>query len=77
MMAVFQKLLASLLKRKDGSNAVEYALIMSVVAVSIVAGVIAVSTELGGFFTSMSTCLNDTSSCSSSTFLENGDDDDD
>ena len=76
-MVAFQKLIASLLKRKGGSNSVEYALIMSLVAIFIVAGVIAFSIELGGFFTSMSNCLNDTPNCSASTFIGGGGDDDD
>lgn len=77
MMAAYQKLVPSLLKHRDGSNSVEYALIMTLVAISIIAGVISVSTNLGGFFNSMGTCLNDTPNCSAATFSNGGDDDDD
>jgi pilus assembly protein Flp/PilA len=36
-----------------GANALEYALIMSLVAVAVIAGVTSVGTSLGTFFTTM------------------------
>ena len=68
MVVIYQSFILSLLLNKDGSNASEYALIMSLVAIFIITGVIGVSTALGGFFTSMSICLNDTPNCSGGLF---------
>ncbi len=58
----------SLLGDKDGANAVEYALIMALVAVFIVAAVILMSTEIGNLFNAMAACLSDAVNCDAGTF---------
>ncbi len=58
----------SLLKDDSGANAVEYALIMSLVAIFIVAAVISMATEIGNLFDSMAGCLSDSVNCSAATF---------
>ncbi len=61
-------LLLSLVKDKRGANAVEYALIMALVAVFIIAAVILMATEIGNLFNAMATCLSDAVNCSAGTF---------
>ncbi len=61
-------LIMSLLKDESGANAVEYALIMALVAVFIIAAVILMSTEIGNLFNSMAACLSDAVNCSAATF---------
>ncbi len=51
------------IRNRDGANAVEYGLVMSLVAVFIVAGVIAMSGELGDLFDGMGDCIDDPSAC--------------
>ena len=51
--------IVSLLKDESGANAVEYALIMTLVAVFIIAAVILMATELGSLFNSMASCAAD------------------
>ena len=63
-----QTLLLSLVKDKRGANAVEYALIMALVAVFIIAAVILMATEIGNLFNAMATCLSDAVNCSAGTF---------
>ncbi len=63
-----QTFIMSLLRDKSGANAVEYGLIMALVAVFIIAGVIAMSGAIGGLFNSMATCLNDAVNCNTGTF---------
>ena len=53
----------SLMKDDSGANAVEYGLIMALVAVFIIAGVLAMSGALGELFNAMATCLNDATAC--------------
>ncbi len=53
----------SLLKDDSGANAVEYGLIMALVAVFIIAGVLAMSGALGRMFNAMAQCLNDATQC--------------
>ncbi len=60
--------ITSLLKDESGANAVEYALIMALVAVFIVAAVILMSTESGNLFNAMAACLSDAVNCSAATF---------
>ncbi len=60
--------ITSLLKDKSGANAVEYALIMALVAVFIIASVILMSTEIANLFNSMANCLSDAVNCSAATF---------
>ncbi len=56
------------LRDKSAANAVEYALIMALVAVFIIAGVIAMSGAIGTLFNSMAACLGDAVNCSKATF---------
>ncbi len=58
----------SLLKDESGANAVEYALIMALVAVFIIAAVILMATEIGNLFNAMAGCLSDAVNCSAATF---------
>ncbi len=60
--------ITSLLKDESGANAVEYALIMALVAVFIIAAVILMSTEIGNLFNSMAVCLSDAVNCTAGTF---------
>ncbi len=60
--------ITSLLKDEGGANAVEYALIMALVAVFIIAAVILMSTEIGNLFNAMAACLSDAVNCSAATF---------
>ncbi len=61
-------LLLSMLKDKRGANAVEYALIMALVAVVIIAAVILMATEIGHLFNAMAACLSDAVNCNAGTF---------
>ncbi len=63
-----QSLIPSVLKDESGANAVEYALIMALVAVFIIAAVILMSTEIGDLFNAMAACLSDSVNCSPATF---------
>ncbi len=63
-----QSFITSLLKDESGANAVEYALIMALVAVFIIAAVILMSTEIGDLFNAMAACLSDSVNCSPATF---------
>ncbi len=51
------------IRNRDGANAVEYGLIMALMAVMIVAGVISMSGELGDLFDGMGDCISDPSAC--------------
>ena len=68
MLSNLQNYVVSLLRDKGGANAVEYALIMALVAVFIIAGIIAMSGAIGALFNSMATCLGDAVNCNSGTF---------
>ena len=68
MLRNFQDYVVTLLRDRGGANAVEYALIMALVAVFIIAGVIAMSGAIGALFNSMATCLGDAVNCSTATF---------
>ncbi len=61
-------LLLSLVKDESGANAVEYALIMALVAVFIIAAVILMATEIGNLFNAMAACLSDAVNCDAGTF---------
>ncbi len=63
-----QSLIPSVLTDESGANAVEYALIMALVAVFIIAAVILMATEIGNLFNSMAACLSDAVNCSAATF---------
>ncbi len=58
----------TLLRDKGGANAVEYALIMALVAVFIIAGVIAMSGAINELFNDMSVCLKNAPKCDETTF---------
>ncbi len=58
----------SLLRDDSGANAVEYGLIMALVAVFIIAGVLAMSGALGNLFQSMANCLGNATACNVATF---------
>ncbi len=60
--------ITSLLRDESGANAVEYALIMALVAVFIIAAVILMATEIGNLFNAMATCLADAPNCSTTLF---------
>ncbi len=68
MLWVLKDYFVTLLRHKGGANAVEYALIMALVAVFIIAGVIAMSGAIGDLFNNMATCLSDTPGCNTATF---------
>ncbi len=79
MLRNLQDYFVTLLRDRGGANAVEYALMMTLVAVFIIAGVLAMSGAVGTLFNSMSTCLNAPLNCSAATFnlSDSSDDDDD
>ncbi len=68
MLRNLQGYVVALLRDKGGANAVEYALIMALVAVFIIAGVLAMSGAIGTLFNSMATCLGDAVNCDTGTF---------
>ncbi len=68
MLRNFQDYVVTLLRDRGGANAVEYALIMALVAVFIIAGIIAMSGAIGALFNSMAACLGDAVNCSTATF---------
>lgn len=68
MLWYIKNYVVSLLRDEDGANAVEYALIMALVAVFIIAGVLAMSGAIGTLFNSMATCLGDAPNCNTATF---------
>ncbi len=53
MLWVLKDYVVTLLRHKGGANAVEYALIMALVAVFIIAGVLAMSGAIGTLFNDM------------------------
>ncbi len=68
----FQDYVVTRLRDKGGANAVEYALIVALVAdfiiAGIIAGIIAMSGAIGALFNSMVACLGDAVNCSTATF---------
>jgi Flp pilus assembly pilin Flp len=68
MLSKFRNTVVTLLRDRGGANAVEYALIMALVAVFIIAGVIAMSGAIGALFNAMATCLGDAVNCNTGTF---------
>ena len=68
MLWILQNYVVSLFRDKGGANAVEYALIMALIAVFIIAGVLAMSSAIGALFNSMASCLGDTPGCNTGTF---------
>ncbi len=63
-----QSFIRSLPEDESGANAVEYALIMALVAVFIIAAIILMSTEIANLFNQMAVCLADAVNCSAATF---------
>ncbi len=68
MIWMMKDYVVTLLRHKGGANAVEYALIMALVAVFIIAGVLAMSGAIGNLFNSMSSCLSNAPNCNTGTF---------
>ena len=68
MIWMLKDYVVTVLRHKGGANAVEYALIMALVAVFIIAAVIAMSTQIGILFNSMASCLGDAPNCTTGTF---------
>ncbi len=68
MLWVLKDYVVTLLRHKGGANAVEYALIMALVAVFIIAGVLAMSGAIGTLFNNMAECLSKLPSCNTATF---------
>ncbi len=68
MIWMLKDYVVAVLRDKGGANAVEYALIMALVAVFIIAGVLAMSGAIGDLFNSMATCLGDAPNCSTAVF---------
>ena len=58
------------LRDKSAANAVEYALIMALVAVFIIAGIIIMSGVMGALFATMGECLDDPALCTPDIFEE-------
>ncbi len=58
----------TLLRDKRGANAVEYALIMALVAVFIIGGLILMSTQMGSLFNAMGQCLAEPAVCTAEIF---------
>ncbi len=68
MMWMMKEYVVTLLRDKGGANAVEYALIMALVAVFIIAGVVAMSGAISNLFNNMATCLSNAPLCNVTTF---------
>ena len=62
--------LLSCLKDESAANAVEYSLIMALVAVFIIAGILALSGEMGVLFNKMAECLDDPAICTPDIFYK-------
>ena len=58
----------TLLRDRGGANAVEYSLMMALVAVFIIAGILAMSGAMGGIFNQMGSCLDDPATCTPAKF---------
>lgn len=57
------KFLNKLIRDEDGATAIEYGLIAALIAVALIGALSSLGTSLSGTFTSVSTCLDDTTSC--------------
>ncbi len=60
--------LRSFLRDESAANAVEYSLTMALVSVFIIAGILALSGEIGELFTKMGECLDDPAKCTPTKF---------
>ena len=63
-----QAFIMPLLKDEDGANAVEYALIMALVAVFIIGAIILMAGEIANHFDSMADCLDKPAECTAELF---------
>ncbi len=70
MLSNFRNYVVAVLRHKGGADAVEYALIMALVAVFIIAGILALSGEMGELFNKMAECLDDPALCTPDVFRE-------
>ncbi len=68
MIWMMKDYVVTVLRHKGGANAVEYALIMALVAVFIIAGVLAMSGAINELFNDMAECLKDAPGCQTGTF---------
>ena len=68
MIWMLKDYVVTVLRHKGGANAVEYALIMALVAVFIIAGILAMSGAIGNLFNSMASCLSNAPACDTATF---------
>ncbi len=68
MIWMMKDYVVTLLRHKGGANAVEYALIMALVAVFIIAGVLAMSGAIGNLFNNIANCLKNAPNCNTATF---------
>lgn len=55
--------LRSLVRDEEGASAVEYGLILGLIAVAIILVMSTLGTDLNGIFTNVSTCLTTPASC--------------
>ena len=62
--------LRSFLRDESAANAVEYSLIMALVSVFIIAGILAMSGEIGELFNKMKECLDDPAICTPDIFYK-------
>ncbi len=62
--------LLSFLRDESAANAVEYSLIMALVAVFLIAGILAMSGEMGELFNNMEECLDDPAICTPDIFYK-------
>ena len=62
--------LRSFLRDESAANAVEYSLIMALVSVFIIAGILALSGEMGVLFNKMEECLDDPAICTPDIFYK-------
>ncbi len=68
MLRKLQDYVVTLLRDRGAANAVEYSLIMTLVAVFIIAGILAMSGAMGGLFNQMGACLDDPATCNPGKF---------
>jgi len=62
--------LRSFIRDESAANAVEYSLIMALVSVFIIAGILALSGEMGVLFNNMAECLDDPAICTPDIFYK-------
>ena len=62
--------LRSFIRHESAANAVEYSLIMALVSVFIIAGILAMSGEIGELFNKMKECLDDPAICTPDIFYK-------